>query len=107
MPRSFKDQLKQLFSPEGYSDQLKLPPGCGGPSQIILTGMEMISFEGCNSLLDYAKDHITLSLCDRIVTVYGQNLTMKTFNADQVAVCGRIDGIFKGNYREELASANC
>ena len=86
MPRSLKHQLKQLFSPEGYNDNPELPPSCGGPCRIVITGKRSVCFDGCESLVDYAEDHITFAMCDGIVTVYGSNLSIKTFRSDEVAV---------------------
>ena len=98
--------FKSVFLPNGYSDRLRLPPGCGGPSQTVLTGVEMAEFDGCNGLVSYANDHVTLSLSDRIVTVYGNCLCLKTFSMDHIAVCGRIYGVLEGEYREEITFAD-
>ena len=106
MSEHFKEKLKNLISPEGYSDRMRLPPGCGGPCQIVITGNQMVSLDGCRGLLDYAADHISLTLCDGIVTIYGNDLTMKTFCADHIAICGKITGIWEGPFRKEVALAH-
>ena len=101
MPR-LKRQLKRIFSPEGYRDTPPLPPTLGGPCQILITGSRSVFFDGCESLLDYAEDHISFALRDRTVTVYGNGLCIKTFRSDEVAVCGKIVGILEGKYRKEI-----
>ena len=102
MPRLPKSLIKQLFSPEGYRDNPTLPPCLGGPCQIIITGNRSVYLDGCESLVDYADDHITFSLPRRTVTVYGKNLCITTFRCDEVAVCGQILGVIEGGYRREV-----
>lgn len=97
-----KRQLKQLLSPEGFSDTPPLPQACGGPCQIVITGNRSVFFDGCESLLDYAENHISFRLRDRTITIYGKNLCIKTFRSDEVAVCGRIIGILEGEYHREV-----
>ena len=98
--------IRNVFGETGYRDRLKLPPGCGGPSQSIVTGCEMAEFDGCEGLLSYEKNHVSLRLSDKTVTVYGNNLSLKTFAKDHIAVCGRIFGILEGEYREEISFAD-
>lgn len=104
---SLKEKLQMVFSPEGYNDSLSLPPELGGPSQIILTLGKTVFLSGCKGLVGYHPDHITLSMTDGIVTVYGKDLKLKTFSESQLAVIGNIVGIWAGDYREELALENC
>ena len=99
-------RIRKILSEGGYSDRLKLPPGCGGPSQTVITGGQMAEFDGTEGLIDYEEDHITLRLSDKTVTVYGKNLSLKTFSLDHIAVCGRIYGVWEGEYRKELAFAD-
>ena len=101
-----KGKLRQIFSVTEYSDRLKLPAGCGGPSQSVLTGLTMAEFDGCTGLVSYEDTHVTLSLSDKTVTVYGQHLSLKTFSEDHIAVCGRIFGVLEGEYRKELCFAD-
>lgn len=103
---SLRDKIQAVFSPEGYGDGLQLPPGFGGPSQIVLSGRKSVCLDGCNGLICYHPDHITLSLIDGIVTVYGKNLSMKTFSQNQLAISGDILGVVMGVYREEVALGN-
>lgn len=95
-------RIRQIFAVSGYNDRLKLPPGCGGPSQTVITGMTTAEFDGCEGLLSYEDDHVTLRLSDKTVTVYGKKLSLKTFSMDHIAVCGRILGVMEGEYREEI-----
>ena len=95
-------RIRRVFSVSGYDDRLKLPPGCGGPSQTIITGIKTAEFDGCEGLLSYEDNHVTLRLSDKTVTVYGKNLSLKTFSMDHIAVCGRIYGVLEGEYREEI-----
>ena len=99
-------RIRKSLSESGYSDRLKLPPGCGGPSQTILTGGQMAEFDGCEGLIDYEEDHITLRLSDKTVTVYGKNLSLKTFSLDHIAVCGIVYGVLEGEYRKEITFAD-
>jgi sporulation protein YqfC len=99
-------RLRKVFSEYGYSDRLKLPPGCGGPSQTVITGRKMAEFDGCEGLVSYEEDHITLRLSDKTVTVYGKDLSLKTFSLDHIAVCGRVYGVLEGEYREEIVFAD-
>jgi len=103
---NIKSKLKQVFAADGYSDRLRLPPGCGGPSQTVLTGMTMAEFDGCTGLVSYEDTHVTLRLSDKTVTVYGQHLTLKSFSEDHIAVCGRVYGVLEGECRKELAFAD-
>ncbi len=103
---SLIEKIQTVFAPEGYSDRLELPPGLGGPSQIVVTIGKAVCLDGCRGLLSYESDHITLSLSDGIVTVYGENLKMKTFCQSQLAIVGSIDGVLKGTYREEITLAD-
>ena len=104
---SLKEKIQAVFSPEGYSDRLTLPPGFGGVSQIVLTMGKTVCLDGCQGLICYRPDYVTLSLCDGIVTVYGKNLMLKTFSERQLAIIGDILGVYKGMYREELALEDC
>ena len=99
-------KLQSIFSVEGYDDRLKLPPGCGGPSQVVLTGDSMAELDGCRGLVCYEQTHVTLRLSDRTVTVYGENLCLKTFSQDHIAVCGKICGVLEGEYRKEIQLAD-
>ena len=103
---SLKSHLKSLLAKQGYSDRLQLPPDCGGPSQIILTIGEMVYLDGCQSLISYFPDHITLLLSDGIVTVYGRDLCLKTFSEDQLAICGNVIGVHKGEFNEVFCHEN-
>ncbi len=104
---SLKEKIQAVFAPEGYSDRLTLPPGFGGDSQIVLTMGKNICLDGCQGLICYQPDHITLSLTNGTVTVYGKKLMLKTFSESQLAISGEIFGVYKGMYREEFALENC
>ena len=101
-----KKALKNVFSPESYGDALQLPPGCGGPSQIVITMKKAVCIDGCQGLLNYQNDHITLCLCDGIITVYGENLYMKSFSQTQLTIGGNILGVHQGIYREAVLLEN-
>ena len=103
---SLLEKIQTVFAPDGYSDRLTLPPGLGGPSQIVVTIGKTVYLDGCKGLLDYEDDHVTLSLSDGVVTVYGQNLKMKTFSQNHLAIVGVVTGVMEGTYREELAIAD-
>jgi len=66
----------------------------------------MVQVDGCEGLVSYADDHITLSLTDRTVTIYGNELSMKTFCQGQVAICGKILGVMEGDCKEEDENAH-
>lgn len=102
-----KEKIHAVFATEGYSDRLTLPPGLGGASQIVLTMGKTVCLDGCQGLICYQPNYITLSLSDGIVTVYGKNLMLKTFSQSQLAIIGDIIGVYKGMCREELALENC
>ena len=85
---------------------MHLPPGCGGPCQIWITGKSMVSLDGCKGLLDYKEDHITLRACDGVYTIYGKKLSMKTFSSHHIAICGEIHGILEGVFRKEVILAD-
>ena len=64
-------------------------------SAVTLTSDREALVTGCRRIKEYDRCRVVLALCDCEITVTGEGLTMKTFFANQVQICGRItEGIF-------------
>ena len=62
-------------------------------SAITLTSDCEALVTGCRRIKEYQNCRVTLALCDRAVTIEGEDLTMRTFFGNQIQICGRITGV--------------
>ena len=60
---------------------------------VYIIGTREISVDGCRGILVYETTEVALRLKDRVMTVKGEELTLKTFFASHVTVRGRISAI--------------
>ena len=62
-------------------------------SELTVTGGEDVLACGCEGIVCYSSECVSLKLCDMILHVRGQALTMKSYYGGAVRVTGRIEGL--------------
>lgn len=60
-------------------------------SEITVTGKDDVLASGCRAIISYSCEEVCLNLCDMILHVRGQELTMKSYYGSAVRVTGRIE----------------
>jgi YabP family. len=82
------DRIRNLLS------TLDLPrEALGGVYSVTITGNNEIQVNECGNIVKYEDGELFLQLSDRILKVYGLNLTMKTYFGNSVLIHGRISKI--------------
>ena len=64
-----------------------------GPTDITLSGRDCIEIVGCKGLTLYENCRISVAIKEGVLTVRGEDLSLKTYCGAQIAVCGRIAGV--------------
>ena len=83
-------------------ESFDIPVGTFGRcSSVEAVGNREVSICGCEGLVSYADDEVILNLCDNMMSVRGEGLTLRSFSGGRIAVCGRIDCIRYGNVSED------
>ena len=72
----------------GFPDTLSV-----SAPDIHLMGTREISIDGCRGILVYEREEIQLRLKDRVMTISGHDLRLKTYYTGHVSVKGRIFSI--------------
>ena len=62
-------------------------------SSVFVNGSGEVFITECRNIESYDGDCVRLSLCDRNISVYGEGLTLKTYNGDEISVAGKISRI--------------
>ena len=60
-------------------------------SQLSLVGRTKLELGGCMGLLIYRDEMIQIRLCDSILRISGEGLTLKNYYGGRMIISGRID----------------
>ena len=64
-----------------------------GTYSVNITGNNEIQINECGNIIKYEDGELFLQLSDRILKIYGYNLTLKTFFGNAIVINGRISRI--------------
>ena len=82
---------KRRSPAEVIADSLDFPDSVSPlTSDIRIIGTRELSLDGCLGILEYERDEIRLRLKGRVVSVTGEELTLKAYYTGHVSVKGRI-----------------
>jgi len=86
--------LNKLRIKNLLSNTLDLPQEAfGGVYSVTITGNNEIQINECGNIVKYEDGELFLQLNDRILKVYGDNLTLKTYFGNSVMINGKISKI--------------
>ena len=66
------------------------------PFRILLLGDRAGYFEKVKSVISFSESQIELAVKNAVVTVSGENLTIKKFCEGDVVICGKIVSVKRG-----------
>ncbi len=79
---------------EAIADSIGFPETLSPSTpDIHVIGTREISVDGCRGILGYERTEVILRLKDRVMTVAGDELTLRSFFSSHVTVRGRINTI--------------
>lgn len=63
------------------------------PYQSVMIGNYLIYVEGFNSIILYAKESVVFKVKSGVLTVAGENLTIKEVTTSTITICGEIKSV--------------
>ena len=62
-------------------------------SEVSVIGSREVLAGGVRAICEYTENSVSLKLCDTVLTVRGEGLTMRNYYGGAVCVCGEIRGL--------------
>lgn len=83
-------------------ERLDIPVGSFGRISFVeAAGNRELCISGCEGLRVYTDKKVVLELCDGVMTVRGEGLSLHSFSDGRVSVSGVISGISYGESSED------
>lgn len=79
----------------GISKTLHLPEDVVKKYSIInILGNHTMVIENFKAIMEYRNDYIKIKAKDKIISVYGNRITIEYYNTEEIKISGNMDQIF-------------
>lgn len=74
---------------------LHLPEDVIKNSSIInIMGNNSMIIENFKAIMDYKEDYVRIKAKDKIISIYGNKLTIEYYNSEEIKIAGKMNSIF-------------